>query len=139
MLTTYGLSPNLPIARASRLTRSRPEASRPSGLISANATSRSILLSCARTTVLLLPSPSTRTILYRPLTKDSAGAGFGGGKVREDACEAVAENDAPARFSAAPQEPQNFTLGWLRTPQTGQSIGSGFPHSAQKFRPASLS
>src|SRR5580700_7911828 len=103
MLTIYGLSPSLPIARASRLTRSRPEASRPSTLISAKATSRSILLSCARTTVLLLPSPSTRTILYRPSTKDSAGVIF-----RDDAGEAIGESDAPAVFNAAPHEPQNF-------------------------------
>src|ERR1700676_2354961 len=116
MLTTYGLSPSLPIARASRLTRSRPEASRPSVLTSANATSRSILLSWARKTVLLLPSPISLTTLYRPPTKDSVRV-----KLSEDFCEGVAATDHPNVLTAAPHEPQNFTLAWLRTPHAGQS------------------
>src|SRR5208282_4431223 len=123
-----------PIARASRLMRSRPEASRPAVLMRAKATSRSILLSCARKTVLLLPSPSSRTTLYRPPTKESGRAGF-----CKVVCAGAAESVAPEGFNAAPQPPQNFTVGELRAPHAGQLTGSGFPHSVQKFRPASLS
>ena len=71
-------------------------------LISEDATLRPILLSCARSTVLLLLSPINRMTLQRPLTKDSG---------REKFSEGAAWIDDLVVFSAAPHAPQNLILG----------------------------
>src|SRR4029450_6069541 len=88
-------------------------------------------LRSAKSTVTCLRSPSSAALEVRIFSARCLGVYVSGAVNRGPG----AAGEAP---KAAPQPPQNFTLGSFENPQEGQARAKGDPHSAQNRRPALL-